>query len=73
VVGQDLHPTIKYLLLRAMRRVHSRAAMFTRGNELPAAEAIGLRLSDVATQFYLNPSPFSYRFLPYWIADMTAA
>jgi hypothetical protein len=34
VVRQDLHPAIKYLLLQAMRRVHSKPAMFTRFRQL---------------------------------------
>ncbi|PWT73947.1 MAG: hypothetical protein C5B60_07495 [Chloroflexi bacterium] len=72
MVRQDLHPAIKRLLLEAMRRLHARSRMFTKSGEFPAPEAIGLRLSDVAQQFYNRSEPFYYRFLPYWIADLIA-
>ncbi|MBO0753261.1 MAG: hypothetical protein J2P53_14175 [Bradyrhizobiaceae bacterium] len=46
--------------------------MFTRDNEFPAPEAIGLRLSDTARIFYGHSEPFYFRFLPYWMADVIA-
>lgn len=71
VVRRDLHSAVKYLLLNAMR-IHSAPAMFTKQGEFPAAEAIGLRLSDVAGKFYSHTEPFYYSFLPYWVADLIA-
>jgi CDP-diacylglycerol pyrophosphatase len=47
-IRQDLNGSVKYLLLRAMRQVHGPPRMFTKSNEFPAPETIGLRLSDLA-------------------------
>jgi TRAP transporter TAXI family solute receptor len=70
VVRKDLHPAIKFLLLRAARKIHAAAGVFQRANEFPADEAVGLPLSEEARRFYKQDLPFLYNYLPYWIADL---
>jgi len=68
VVREDLHPAIQYLLLDAAMHIHSRPEIFQKAGQFPAAESIGLPLSDEARQFYRTGRPFLQRYLPFWLA-----
>ena len=68
VVREDLHPAIKYLLLEAMARVHSRPGIFQHAGEFPAAEEQDIRLSKEATHYYKSGKPFLQRYMPFWLA-----
>lgn len=72
VVRKDLNQNVKYLLLLAMRQIHSAPKMFTASNEFPAPEAIGLRLADLARAYYAGQLGLAYQLLPFWLADLTA-
>ena len=72
VVRKDLHPAIQLLLLNAAVQIHSAPGIFQRANEFPAAEAIGLPLSDEALRFYKSGPPFLHNYLPFWMAEMIA-
>jgi len=69
VVREDLHPAVQYLLLEAAQ-VHSRAEVFQKPGEFPAAESVDLPLSSHALHFYKSGRPFLQRYLPFWLAIM---
>jgi hypothetical protein len=71
VVRRELHVALQYLLLDAASELHSRAGLFNRAGEFPAAEAIDLPLAEGARQFYKTGRPFLQRHLPYWLAALT--
>jgi TRAP transporter TAXI family solute receptor len=68
VVRGDLHPAIQYLLLDAATEVHSRAGIFHKSGQFPAAEQFDIPLSSEARQFYKSGRPFLQRYLPFWLA-----
>jgi len=68
VVRADLHPAIQYLLLKAAEQVHSEPDVFHTAGRFPAAESLGLPLSEQARQFYRSGQPFLQRHLPVWLA-----
>jgi TRAP-type uncharacterized transport system substrate-binding protein len=69
VVRESLHPALQYLLLNAATEVHSGHGIFQRAGEFPAPEAIDVRLSDVARNFYRSGPTFLQRTLPFWLAE----
>ena len=52
LVRADLHPALQYLLLEAMREVHSKPGPFNRLGEFPAEQPNDLPLSPTAEAFY---------------------
>jgi TRAP-type uncharacterized transport system substrate-binding protein len=70
IVRNDLHPAIQYLLLDAAEKIHSGPGIFHKAGQFPSAEAIDLRLSDEARQFYKSGRPFLLRHLPFWLAAL---
>src|SRR5262252_193695 len=70
VVRKDLHPAIQLLLLSAASQIHSGPGIFRRANEFPAAEAVGLPLSDEAVRYYRSGPPFLHNYLPFWVAEL---
>lgn len=72
VVRRDLHPAIAYLLLDVASQLHSQPGVFQRAGQFPAAEPIGLPLSEDARQFYHSGRPFLQRYLPFWVAVFAA-
>jgi len=71
VVRADLHPAIQYLLLEAAEEVHSQPGVFHTAGRFPAAESVGLPLSEQARHFYRSGEPFLQRHLPVWLAVLT--
>lgn len=70
IVREDLHPAIKYLLLEAASKIHSRAGVFQDAGEFPAAEAREIPLDPDAAHYYKSGQPFLQRYLPFWIAAL---
>lgn len=70
VVRSDVHPALQFLLLRAATEVHSRAGVFQRPGEFPAAEEIDVPLSQQARDFYRSGPTFLERSLPFWLAEL---
>ncbi len=70
VVREDLHPALQYLLLEAAVQVHSKAEVFQKPGEFPAAQSVDLQLSSHAVHFYKSGRPFLQRYLPFWLAIM---
>src|SRR5262245_53171077 len=52
IVRNDLHPALQYLLLKAMKEVHSPPGPFQRFGEFPAPHPQDLPLSPIASRFY---------------------
>jgi TRAP-type uncharacterized transport system substrate-binding protein len=71
IVRKELHSAIDYLLLDAAVQVHSGPSIFQHANEFPAAEGIGIPLSNEALRFYKSGPPFLNDYLPFWMAVLT--
>jgi len=70
VVRDDMHPAIQYLLLNAATEIHSRASIFNRANEFPAAESVDFPLSGEAVRFYKSGLPILHEYFPFWMAEL---
>jgi uncharacterized protein len=68
LVRKDLHPAAQYLLLEAMREVHSPPGPFHRQGEFPQVSSQDLPLSRQAERFYRSGPPWLYQYMPYWLA-----
>jgi TRAP-type uncharacterized transport system substrate-binding protein len=71
VVREDLNPAIQYLLLEAATEIHGGPEIFHKAGRFPAAEAVDLRLSEPAREYYQSGVPFVFRVLPLWLAGLT--
>jgi len=70
LVRKDLHPALQYLLLEAMREVHSPAGPFNRLGEYPAEQPNDLPLSPTAEAFYRSGPTFWQRYTSFWLASL---
>ena len=70
LVRKDMHPAIQYLLLNAAVEIHSRAGIFNRANDFPAAEATDVPLSSEALRFYKSDLPFLHEYFPFRMAEL---
>jgi len=70
LIRKDLHPALQYLLLEAMREVHSPQGPFNRIGEFPAEQPNDLPLSPTAEAFYRSGSSFWQRYMSFWLASL---
>jgi uncharacterized protein len=70
LVRKDLHPALQYLLLEAMREVHSPAGPFNRLGEFPAQQPNDLPLSPTAQVFYRSGPTFWQRYTSFWLTSL---
>lgn len=70
VARDDLHPALVTLLLRTARKVHGPGGLFEAPGAYPSPDQVDLPLSDQATRFYEQGTPFLQRFMPFWAADL---
>jgi TRAP-type uncharacterized transport system substrate-binding protein len=70
LVRKQLHPALQYLLLEAMREVHSPPGPFNRLAEFPAAQPNDLPLSPTAEAFYRSGPTFWQRYTSFWLASL---
>jgi TRAP-type uncharacterized transport system substrate-binding protein len=70
LVRKDLHPALQYLLLEAMREVHSPAGTFNRIGEFPAEQPNDLPLSPTAEAFYRSGPIFWQRYTSFWLSSL---
>jgi hypothetical protein len=70
LVRKELHPALQYLLLEAMREVHSAPGPFNRVGEFPAEEPYDLPLSATAKAFYRSAPLFWQRYTSFWISSL---
>jgi TRAP-type uncharacterized transport system substrate-binding protein len=67
VVRDDLHTALQFLLLEAAQEIHSRAGIFRRAGQFPAAEEADLPISAAARSFFKAGPSFIQRHLPFWL------
>ena len=70
LIRKELHPALQYLLLEAMREVHSPQGPFNRIDEFPAEEPNDLPLSSTAEAFYRSGPSFWQRYMSFWLASL---
>jgi hypothetical protein len=70
LVRKELHPALQYLLLQAMREVHSAPGPFNRLGEFPAEQPNDLPLSATAEAFYRSGPLFWQRYTSFWISSL---
>ena len=70
IVREDFHPALGFLLLQAATEVHGRAGMLQKLGEFPAARESEFPLADEAQRYYKSGTPFLYRYLPFWMANL---
>jgi TRAP-type uncharacterized transport system substrate-binding protein len=70
LVRKDLHPALQYLLLEAMREVHSAPGPFNRLREFPAEQPNDLPLSPAAEAFYRSGPTFWQRYTSFWLTSL---
>jgi hypothetical protein len=70
LVRKDLHPALQYLLLKAMRDVHSPAGPFNRVGEFPAEQGNDLPLSPTAEAFYRSAPMFWEHYAAFWLTSL---
>jgi len=70
LVRKDLHPALQYLLLEAMREVHSAPGPFNRLGEYPAEQPNDLPLSPTAQAFYRSGATFWQQYTSFWLTSL---
>jgi TRAP-type uncharacterized transport system substrate-binding protein len=70
LVRKGLHPALQYLLLGAMREVHSAPSAFSRLGEFPAEEPNDLPLTPTAEAFYRARPTVWQRYMSFWLASL---
>jgi len=70
LVRKDLHPALQYLLLEAIREVHSAPGPFNRLGEFPAEQSSDLPLSLTAQSFYRSGPTFWQRYTSFWLTSL---
>ena len=70
LVRKELHPALQYLLLEAMREVHSAPGPFNRLSEFPPEQPNDLPLSATAEAFYRSGPLFWQRYTSFWISSL---
>jgi TRAP-type uncharacterized transport system substrate-binding protein len=70
LVRNDLHPALQYLLLEAMREVHTAPGPFNRFGEFPAEQPNDLPLSPTAEAFYRSGPTFWQRYTSFWFTSL---
>jgi TRAP-type uncharacterized transport system substrate-binding protein len=70
LVRKDLHPALQYLLLEAMREVHSAPGAFNALGEYPAEQPHDLPLSPTAAAFYRSGPTFWQRYTAFWLSSL---
>lgn len=70
VVREELHPALQYLLIDAATRVHGGPGLLHPAGRFPAAEMVGIPLSDEAQHVFRSGPSFLRRHLPFWLAEL---
>ncbi len=68
IVRDELHPALKYLLLKAAKEVHGAPDLFAAKNQFPSDKDNDFPMADEATRFYQAGPPLLQRYLPFWAA-----
>jgi len=65
-----LHPALSDLLIEAAREVHGRAGLLHEAGEFPRPLDHEYPISEDAARYYKSGKSFSYRHLPFWLANL---
>jgi TRAP transporter TAXI family solute receptor len=68
IVRDELHPALKYLLLKAAKEVHGAPDVFAKKNQFPSDKDADFPIAEEATHFYKSGPPLLQRYLPFWAA-----
>lgn len=69
VVREDLHPSLQYQLLQAMRDTHRGGGILYTAGNFPSLHEGAFPISPQAQRYFKDGLPFLQRNLPFWIAD----
>lgn len=69
VVREDLHPSLQYQLLQAMRETHRGGGILYTAGNFPSLHEGDFPISPQARRYFKEGLPFLQRSLPFWIAD----
>lgn len=67
---EDLHPATVDLLIEVARDVHSRSSLLQKKKEFPKLLELDVPLSKEAERYYKSGKIGTYRFLPFWLANV---
>jgi TRAP-type uncharacterized transport system substrate-binding protein len=70
LVRNDLHPALQYLLLKALREVHSPQGPFNRLGEFPSEQPNDLPLSPTAERFYRSGPTLWQEYTSFWLTSL---
>lgn len=68
VAGDDLHPALETLLVRAAIETHGAGGLFEAPGEFPSVRYTDYPMSDDARRYLDDGPPFLQRFMPFWAA-----
>jgi len=71
VARPDLHPALSDLLIEAAHEVHGGATLLQQAGEFPVLKQHDLPISDDATRYFKSGKGLLYRYLPFWLANLT--
>jgi hypothetical protein len=69
VVRKDISPYVLYTLLETMAQVHRGATFLSTAGEYPSISGTELIPHPLALDYYRNGLPWTYRYLPPWLAN----
>jgi TRAP-type uncharacterized transport system substrate-binding protein len=70
LVRKDLHPALQYLLLKALREIHSPQGPFNRLSEFPSEQPNDLPLSPTAERFYRSGPTLWQEYTSFWLTSL---
>jgi TRAP transporter TAXI family solute receptor len=71
VATKNLHPAIMYLLVRAARDIHAEPDLVSDMRSFPTIAGFEeFAVPDPVRRLYIEGSPFLYKHLPYWLANL---
>jgi hypothetical protein len=70
LVRKDLHPALQYLLLKALREIHSPQGPFNRLSEFPSEQPNDLPLSPTAERFYQSGPTLWQEYTSFWLTSL---
>ncbi len=70
VASKSIHPDWIRLLLKAARKVHSKATIFSNENQFPTYKYTQIPMDEDAKNYIIKGDSFLEKIFPFWIASM---
>lgn len=70
VVRADLHPALAHLLTEVATAVHGGSGLLEKVGEFPKQSDPEYEMADAAVRFYRHGTPYLYRHLSFWFAEL---